>query len=88
MLVIYVDDFKLAGPKANLKQGWEKLRKWLTTANVDFTEVLTWFDGWKTFFEEFGGDRIARHFKIAQKMMQAVMLGEAPMPETFLRMFF
>ena len=26
-LMIYVDDFKLAGPKQNLKQGWMLLRK-------------------------------------------------------------
>ena len=28
-LVVYVDDFKLAGPKRNLKQGWELLQKGL-----------------------------------------------------------
>ena len=26
LLVVYVDDFKMAGPKANLSQGWELLR--------------------------------------------------------------
>ena len=28
-LVVYVDDFKLSGPKENLKQGWEFLHKHL-----------------------------------------------------------
>ena len=27
LLVVYVDDFKLAGPKANMKRGWELLRQ-------------------------------------------------------------
>ena len=27
VLVVYVDDFKLAGPKNNLKKGWELLRE-------------------------------------------------------------
>ena len=26
MLVVYVDDFKLAGPEANLKAGWKKIK--------------------------------------------------------------
>jgi len=26
-LIIYVDDFKLAGPKANLAEGWELIRR-------------------------------------------------------------
>ncbi len=30
LLVVYVDDFKMAGPKKNLKQGWEMLRKHLS----------------------------------------------------------
>ena len=29
LLVVYVDDFKLAGPKKNIKRGWAKLRKGL-----------------------------------------------------------
>ena len=29
-LVTYVDDFKLAGPKANLTEGWKLLRRGLT----------------------------------------------------------
>ena len=30
MLVVYVDDFKLAGPKENLAKGWAALRKHLS----------------------------------------------------------
>ena len=29
LLVVYVDDFKLAGPKQNLKEGWSLIRKGL-----------------------------------------------------------
>ena len=29
-LVVYVDDFKLAGPKENLRKGWDLIRKGLT----------------------------------------------------------
>ena len=30
MLVVYVDDFKLSGPTANLSQGWKLLRKYIS----------------------------------------------------------
>ena len=30
LLVLYVDDFKLAGPSAGMEQGWQLLRKHLT----------------------------------------------------------
>ena len=30
VLVVYVDDLKMAGPKNNLKKGWELLREKLT----------------------------------------------------------
>ena len=31
MLIVYVDDFKLAGPKRNLKEGWTRIRKGIIT---------------------------------------------------------
>ena len=31
LLVVYVDDFKMAGPTANLAKGWELIRKKITT---------------------------------------------------------
>ena len=31
MLVVYVDDFKLAGPKGNLTQGWKLIRQGVRT---------------------------------------------------------
>ena len=31
MLVVYVDDFKMAGPKGNLSMGWQLIRKHITT---------------------------------------------------------
>ena len=30
MLIIYVDDFKMAGPKKSLSKGWDLLRKGLS----------------------------------------------------------
>eukprot|EP00975_Prorocentrum_lima_P029499 6192974-Prorocentrum_lima.AAC.1 len=36
-LVVYVDDFKLAGPKANLAKGWKLIRtpqRWIDRAHA------------------------------------------------------
>ena len=50
-LVLYVDDFKLAGPRANLKEGWRLLRLHLSIEDakpIDCTWAVTmtlrWFD--------------------------------------------
>ena len=34
-LVVYVDDFKLAGPKGNLKEGWKLIRKGIQTGDPE-----------------------------------------------------
>ena len=31
LLLVYVDDFKMSGPKANLKEGWKRIRAGLDT---------------------------------------------------------
>ena len=31
MLTVYVDDFKLSGPKENLAEGWRRIRSGITT---------------------------------------------------------
>ena len=34
-LIVYVDDFKLAGPNDNLKEGWELIRKGIQTCDPE-----------------------------------------------------
>ena len=40
--MIYVDDFKLSGPKQNMKEGWAKLRKGLS---IETEKSLTFEEG-------------------------------------------
>ena len=35
MLIVYVDDFKLAGPAANRIEGWKLVRKGITTGEPE-----------------------------------------------------
>ena len=43
VLVVYVDDFKMAGPKNNLKKGWELLcEKWIYIWDA-ISPKLLWF---------------------------------------------
>ena len=35
MLIVHVDDFKLAGPKRNLKEGWTLTRKGIITGEPE-----------------------------------------------------
>ena len=35
MLIVYVDDFELAGPKRNLKEGWTRIRKGIITGEPE-----------------------------------------------------
>ena len=35
MLIVYVDDFKLAGPKSHLKEGWTLIRKGIITGELE-----------------------------------------------------
>ena len=35
MLIVYVDDFKLAGPKCHLKEGWTRIRKGIITGEPE-----------------------------------------------------
>ena len=35
MLIVYVDDFKLAGPRRDLKEGWTRIRKGIITGEPE-----------------------------------------------------